>query len=388
MLKLDPELLSDSGRSPYRRELAQGYRWLRFAAPLEREFRHFHARAHLLRVRWSTGLAIVMFGLFTVVNVRMLPANLWIELTAFRFVLVLPLFFAIIWASYRPACYDWLQRLQTLAALMAGISINAALMVAMSNRLPFPYEGLLLATLFIYFVAWLLWWRALLINLGLLAMFALLEWHLQPDAGLRTFHLVLMLCGNMVGAVGSYFIEHGARSNFLVTALLRELAEHDGLTGLYNRRTFNAHLDRLWRQTQRDGSWLALAMIDVDHFKRFNDQYGHAAGDRALQAVAGAIAGQARRPFDMAARYGGEEFVLLWHHPDGAELPALVEQLRAAVEALAIPHAGSEHGSLTISVGATLADPGRHAHPEAALRTADEALYLAKAGGRNRCVIK
>lgn len=170
-------------------------------------------------------------------------------------------------------------------------------------------------------------------------------------------------------------------------AELAALALKDGLTGLANRRSFDERLERTWRETLRQGGEMALLMLDIDKFKSFNDAYGHQAGDDCLRAVAGVLGGFARRPADQAARYGGEEFALILGGTGAAAAAEIAEQLRAAVEALGIPNAGAEAGTLTVSIGAATAVArlgGTIRMPESLLQAADHALYKAKSGGRNR----
>ncbi len=158
-----------------------------------------------------------------------------------------------------------------------------------------------------------------------------------------------------------------------------ELAEQtltDALTGLKNRRAFDRVLADECARATRVQSGLALLMVDVDHFKAYNDQYGHQAGDQALQAVATALKGQARA-YDLVARYGGEEFAVVLPDTHAADMRAAAERMRLAVQALT-----GLHRPVTISLGAALAQPG--ASPAALVERADQALYQAKQGGRNR----
>lgn len=170
---------------------------------------------------------------------------------------------------------------------------------------------------------------------------------------------------------------------------LRRLAFIDGLTGLHNRRALDERLARELRHAARTGQPLALCLIDVDFFKAYNDHYGHQAGDDALRAVAQALQAAMLRPVDLAARYGGEEFLCLLPATDAAGAAAVAERLRAAVQALALPHAHSGVASvLTVSVGVAhwAAAPGGPpaAAAETLLAAADAALYEAKHAGRNR----
>ena len=167
-------------------------------------------------------------------------------------------------------------------------------------------------------------------------------------------------------------------------ARLRELAITDALTGLRNRRSFDESLDREWRRCARSAGSLALVMLDIDFFKRYNDAYGHVAGDACLRAVAGAIAEALARPGDVAARYGGEEFAIVLPHSDTAGAFHIAEIVCESVRALAIAHEGSSLGTVTISAGvaSAIANPDGDAQP--LVRAADEMLYAAKEGGRNR----
>lgn len=170
---------------------------------------------------------------------------------------------------------------------------------------------------------------------------------------------------------------------------LRRMATTDGLTGLVNRRHFDELMQREWQRCARSGAPMALLMVDVDHFKRYNDHYGHPAGDACLQAVARALESAARRPADRVGRLGGEEFALLLPDTDLPGAQGLAEQVVHTVRDLQLPHAGSLTGAcVSISVGVAACVP-RSAAPGGVpllYRAADRALYEAKAHGRNRWV--
>lgn len=166
--------------------------------------------------------------------------------------------------------------------------------------------------------------------------------------------------------------------------LNRALASHDELTGLANRRNLNEVLAKEWSRSIRSDQPLALAMIDIDYFKPYNDQYGHQAGDECLKHVARAVALNARRSGDLAARYGGEEFLLILPDADVAVAQHLAEDVRKSVERLNLPHVGSPTGRVTISVGIAARGNAAYKDAENLLRAADQALYLAKDLGRNQ----
>jgi diguanylate cyclase (GGDEF)-like protein len=166
-------------------------------------------------------------------------------------------------------------------------------------------------------------------------------------------------------------------------AKLAALSLTDGLTGVTNRRGFDTAVADEWTRARRAGHPLSLVMFDVDHFKLFNDHYGHLAGDACLRAVAGVIAAYARRAGDVAARYGGEEFALLLPASDRASALALAQEVCSAIADLAMPHALSPHQVATASAGVATLDPHEELDTEALVRAADQALYRAKQAGRN-----
>ncbi|MBN2194452.1 MAG: diguanylate cyclase [Polyangiaceae bacterium] len=170
------------------------------------------------------------------------------------------------------------------------------------------------------------------------------------------------------------------------TELLAALTATDGLTGIANRRHLDATLAREWRRCMRRGSSLGVVMLDVDFFKRYNDRYGHAAGDDCLRAVAHAVSGSVLRAGDLTARFGGEEFAAVLPDTDLPGTVTVAERIRQAVAALALPHEGSEAATtVTVSAGAASVVPGAtEGGVEDLVQAADGALYAAKQAGRNR----
>jgi diguanylate cyclase (GGDEF)-like protein len=168
---------------------------------------------------------------------------------------------------------------------------------------------------------------------------------------------------------------------------LERLANVDGLTGIANHRFLDGFLAMEWRRCRRDRAPLSLVMLDVDYFKRYNDRYGHQAGDECLKALAQVFADSTRRASDLAARYGGEEFILvLSETPDDGAMH-VAESVRRRVEGLAIPHLdGGPEGVVTVSAGVVTVVPGDGLQHTDVLGVADQALYDAKRGGRNRVV--
>jgi diguanylate cyclase (GGDEF)-like protein len=165
--------------------------------------------------------------------------------------------------------------------------------------------------------------------------------------------------------------------------LLESLASIDPLTGIANRRRFDSTLENEWHRCARSGALFSLAIVDVDHFKKYNDRYGHARGDECLRSVAQALWGVARRPGDLAARYGGEEFGLIFPETDAAATCHLILNTLASISALNIEHASSSTARVTISVGAVTLRPTNEQPATSIVEAADRLLYTAKEGGRN-----
>lgn len=170
----------------------------------------------------------------------------------------------------------------------------------------------------------------------------------------------------------------------------RELEEQtftDGLTGIANRRCFDAHLADEFRRAKREEKPIALIMLDVDYFKNYNDNYGHRRGDQTLTEVATAFASVVRRSGDLLARYGGEEFAVILPNTDSVGALAIAESMRQKIEEIALPHAHSDIAAhVTVSLGVSAVIPDIGAEASTLLDAADRALYQAKRAGRNRVV--
>lgn len=167
-------------------------------------------------------------------------------------------------------------------------------------------------------------------------------------------------------------------------AKLQRLSQQDGLTGLYNRRYFDRQLLGEWRRLSRSGQSLALLMLDIDHFKAYNDQLGHLAGDDALRKVAGALQTCMQREGDAACRYGGEEFALILTDTDLDGAEHVARRVHELVAGLELQHPASPLGRLSLSIGVVATTPSTDEEPTVLVERADQALYQAKHAGRNR----
>jgi diguanylate cyclase (GGDEF)-like protein len=168
-------------------------------------------------------------------------------------------------------------------------------------------------------------------------------------------------------------------------AELQKLADVDGLTGIANRRSLDAYLENETARCIRENQPISVIMIDLDHFKAYNDYYGHLAGDNCLKRIADILQNKVRRPSDMAGRYGGEEFCIILPNTDKEGARHVAEFVRLTVEELRIPHAGNgAEGVVTLSLGVVTHYPDPSFAISTLLNEADKALYHAKRSGRNR----
>ncbi len=237
----------------------------------------------------------------------------------------------------------------------------------------------------LFFMTGMRFSAALQANLALVVSFiAALIWNGQSPAQITHSAGIIAIILMIVG-VACFQQATRYRKAFLERGLIADLAARDGLTGLKNRRAFDEHLIRSWQQALRDRKTLAVMFIDVDAFKKFNDRYGHKAGDIALQRIAGVVHSIAKRALDLAARYGGEELAVILYDVPRESAAQLAEAMRIAVMNLGIEHLdGTPLNVVSISIGVGIVRPTLARSPDGAVQLADEALYAAKRNGRNR----
>jgi diguanylate cyclase (GGDEF)-like protein len=372
--------------SPFAEELRAGVARLGFAAPLEAAFQQQHLTRARVRTRtWS--LVGVFFALvFTALQVH--TQGLLHPISLLN-LLVLPMYLLIAWLPWsRFYLTHYLPIAKIVTPLYCALTAPLSAQAAAQGH----YEVVILFALQIIGIfqfSGLLYRRALTTCIGMVIGFAAgtVIWALPPEAAIK--YVFTMCLTTLIGAVTFRDAEIIARTQYLEGKLLGELLERDPLTGLKNRRSFDEHLQRIWLQAQRDGRTVAVLMIDADDFKGYNDTYGHQAGDATLRRIGAVLREFGRRPLDLAARYGGEEFALIMNDVTLEHASKVAEQLRAAVAGLGIAHSAARAArTVTLSVGVSVGKPvlGRTAHGLVGL--ADEALYAAKAEGRNRVVVR
>lgn len=371
-------------RSSYENELERGHVALRFPPALEREYRKAHLERVQSRVRaWHLALLVVVLGssVYRLLVLGGLGPNLE---TLLRVGVLLPAALTLAVACWGRGFGSTYLRTALFGSMVVSVASSALIAQVVAEGSGAALAFLTTYAFATFFLAGLLFFDALLVAaLGVVGFVAAASFHGLPPAQLAYDGTLLAL----VVAVGTYIahgVEQGNRRSFLERGRLGDLAERDGLTGLRNRRSFDEHLVRVWQQSLRDRSAIAVLLIDLDHFKSYNDSYGHQAGDACLRHVAQLVQDAARRPLDVAARYGGEELAIVLYQVTSEHALAVAEQLRASVEAARIEHREAPvRGQVTISVGLAWMEATLERSPEEAVKLADQALYAAKLGGRN-----
>jgi len=374
--------------SPHALQLKRGFPRLRFEPPLEEEFKQVYRAETLPQIRRNLWLGIGFLVCFSLLTRMVLEPSTSRQLDLIR----LGTFAPILIVALTVVHSRWYQRFYPMVCLIGaplfGIGAVAVTVIAARDGVSL-ISAIVLVTIYIYFMLGMTFYHALAAASVVFVSFAVAAYVVAlPTAGM-VIDLSVLTFANVIGALVSFTLERANRTNFLEERLLIETASRDGLTGIHNRRLFDEHIDKVWAQAIRERAPLALLLVDIDHFKAFNDRYGHQAGDECLRQVAWCLSGCARRPLDITARYGGEEFAIVLYDARRDHVEEAARRIRNGIEALAIQHEASPGAAkrLTVSVGAACVDamPGRSHF--GFIQLADEALYAAKERGRDRVVI-
>jgi diguanylate cyclase (GGDEF)-like protein len=379
---LDLEQFPDS---PYANELRRDFPDLRFSPALEKDFQAFQLDRVRSRVRFFQ-LATCLLCLAVAAHLIILDGIPLHEVLVGWLGVAILTSLSLVSASWS-RFYD---RLYLPAARIALPLLGVVSAAGIAGRViaghPDPLYFLTSYSIALYFLGGQRFREALAANALMIVAHGATLAYLGHSSAAIVYYISVLTITAAVGAFAYSGVERQFRTSFLERGLMSEMAARDGLTGLKNRGAFEDHLPRMWQQGVRERCPLALLLIDVDHFKAYNDRYGHQAGDHALRRVAQVVQGFARRPLDIAARYGGEEFVLALFDMTGEYVQELAEELRRAILTLQIVHEDSPTAPfVTASVGISVVRPKAGRSPEGAVQLADESLYSAKRGGRN-CV--
>ena len=311
------------------------------------------------------------------------PAAIWL----LEYGVIVFLCFALAWVRWRwseRALARWLTLGATCgiaAAIVASRYIWVKLGVPFFNELAGYFMVAAMVMLGIEF-RYLCW-----VAVPVLVANSAVSYALYGNGPVTNFDIVSDITAATIAAFSGWFAEKNMRRVWSETSALERLARHDALTALLNRRGFETRAQDTLRQAGAEGRPLAVAVVDLDHFKPFNDRYGHPAGDDALRAVARVLAQHARQPLDLVARVGGEEFVILWFDTDAVRLAQRGRELVDAVRKLGIAHASAEGTAhLTISLGGVSGIASQAPRVGRWIEEADQLLYRAKQEGRDRAV--
>ncbi|UVE18989.1 GGDEF domain-containing protein [Pseudomonas sp. LS44] len=378
--------LDDVRPNPYADQLAMGFRGLRFARPLESQYRLYLQEDSFDLKRIALSVGVLVWLAFAGLDLVLIPSlERWWMLSIRLGVLLLLLACGMLMLIRRHT--HLLVPLSLTCIVAPGLGAAAVVAVAHTVDQTYPYEGLLLICMAAYFLAGLRLSEALASSLVVLLGYVGFELLSGLPVTRLINNVLFLIFGNVMGLVGGYLLEYKAREHFLISRLMRVLADRDSLTSLHNRRSFNRQLERLWRQAQREHRNLALLLCDIDHFKAYNDCYGHQAGDNVLRRTGGVFSEAARRPLDMAVRLGGEEFAVLLYDLSMEQALQRAEELRLALAELNIRHEGSSTAEMvTMSIGVACMRPADGGEFSQLYECADRALYRAKALGRNQVV--
>ncbi len=370
-------------------QLYGGFSRLRFSdTTLERSFLQDHWRNSRPGVHLHLWLAIALVITFIVIDEAVLLRTASVQLLLIRVVVLVTLGICVAMTSAGMArTSNYHQVIQFLAPLF-GICVVANELINVPHPISF-FPAIVLTVFGLYMLLGMLFTPALVSGLLVLAAYLAGAGLVRLSSQELIYNAIVLLFSNVLGATACYRLEHLRRRAFLEAQLLRDMANRDGLTGIHNRRAFDEHLNRLWQQAVRDHQSVALLLVDIDHFKAYNDYYGHQAGDQCLRQVAHILTQVCRRPLDFAARYGGEEFAVVLYEVRRDYVQELAASIQTELLRLALNHPASPSSrQLTVSIGAACVTPVQERSVFGFVQLADEALYEAKDTGRDRTVIK
>jgi diguanylate cyclase (GGDEF)-like protein len=358
----------------YAAQRKAGFRWLRFAPELEAEYRRAYTEVITPRVRVGGTLGVLAIILFVSVDqmfgVDFSPPGGDVVLLG----LCVPAAGFPILASLHERTHKYLLALSALGVLGVGFGVLYTLILARERQMWAPYESLMLVIVYVYFVSGLLYYQAIFCGMAILVAFTITNWTLQTHT-LLLYEVLHLFLANVIGWIGLYLLDHQTRMQFLLKRELAQQALVDSLTGLMNRRAFEQHFDTAWRQAQRELTSIGLLLVDLDEFKRINDNCGHQFGDEALRHIATILKAAAYRPLDAAARYAGDEFIALWYGVDGAWFANTAEELPLRFQGL---RCGDPPREVTVSGGAVVVWPRKGVEMKDAFKAADDKLYQMK----------
>jgi diguanylate cyclase (GGDEF)-like protein len=376
--------LSTFPDSPYAMEL-QRRSTLRFARPLEREYSQSRLADSRTLIRVASTVSVIMTLGRGSERFLAHSVDLW-SLIQMLTVLVSALALAsMAWGPSFARLYPkWSPVLVPLKNSLIALQIAGAT----ARGQPEMLMALPIVLIGSFFFLGLPFRASLLCCGTTILTYVVASIHFDVPQATALHSYYLLVGGAIACVIAVWHLEKVARKSFLEGELIRELAQRDPLTGTRNRRMFDEHLELTWQQAVAQQRGMAIVLIDIDHFKAYNDYYGHQAGDQTLRQVAQTVQKIIRRPSDLLARYGGEEFAAVLYEVDATHAREIAERIRSAVSDLSIEHRTSRTANrVTISIGVAVVEPTTDRSPSGAVQLADQALYEAKVQGRNRIAL-
>ena len=374
--------LSTFPDSPYAIELQRSPSALRFAQPLEREYSQSRLADSRTLIRVASVLSVVMTLIRGIERFHAPSLDTW---SLIQIVAILSCGLALAGIAWGPAFMREYPRWSRVLVPLKNSLITLQIAGATARGQPEMLMALPIVLIGPFFFLGLPFRASLLCCATTILAYVVASTQFDMPQATALHSYVLLVGGAIACVIAVWHLERVSRKSFLEGGLIRELAQRDALTGTRNRRVFDEHLEHTWQQAVAQRHSMAIVLIDIDHFKAYNDYYGHQAGDQTLRRVAQAVQKIIRRPSDILTRYGGEEFAAILYEVDTAQACDIAERIRAAVSDLSIEHRSSRTASrVTISIGVAAVEPTPERSPSGAVQLADQALYEAKVQGRNR----
>jgi diguanylate cyclase (GGDEF)-like protein len=355
---------------------------------LDREFRRYYMARKLPVARVAIGLGFMLVLAVCILDMSLMPEAFYEKAIPLRIVTMLIPMSVLLGATFLFKERAWLPYLIASVAFLVGVSALYLGNIAAQTGAEMAFWGVVFTTLSAYLVLGLTLRQSVSVGWLIFFIYAISGIVTGVPPQVIVYGSLFLGFANLIGTYASYLLERNAREIFDNRHELMRLARTDGLTGLFNRRAFSQHLRQVWKQALRDDKHIAILVADIDHFKLYNDCYGHQKGDECIKKVADVLAATVSRPLDMVARYGGEEYVIVLFDPTVGFLDAFVRGLCHKVVELDIEHKGSEATpNVSLSIGAAITEAAGNVTPDQLIRQADDALYEAKTQGRNQAVI-
>lgn len=367
---------------------------LRFEAENEQRFRdHYeHSATRPRLILHGLGAAMIAATPFYDRFLLHVPES-FVEVSRWlQFGLQIPPILLAMWCTWYAPMRRWSAPLTVLAMILTGIGLCLQHVIGRMHDFHVPHEFAALAVAAVCMLGRLRL-RYLMPWAGLLTLaVSVIQLYGFDFSSAAFYNVVSIWMLLLLSVTAAYLLESSARENWRQRGLLESQAALDGLTSLPNRRHFDRTFVQLLRQAAREHKNVALMVLDVDHFKAYNDRYGHPAGDECLRRIARWMEQSMRRPQDFCARIGGEEFAAVWFDARMDFAPMLAAKLRAGITDLGIEHVGGVHRSVVSASGGfvQIVSPSNEeaaaAFASEMVQQADQALYEAKRGGRDRMV--